>query len=94
MAKKKTEEKKPPVTLDDIEFQDAVIAIPANTIYIKHEVRTCENGEVVTLKATYSPKDIREMFDLFEKTAEGDYPKYQLTEKGRRELEEKLNGEC
>ena len=79
---KNDEENKNEVTIDDIEFQDAVISIPANAIYIKQEVHTCENGKIIALESTYSPKDIREMFDLFEQTIAGDYPKYILTEKG------------
>lgn len=84
----KNDEEKNNFSIDDIEFQDAVISIPANAIYIKQEVRTCENDKIITLLSTYSLKDIRGMFDLFEQTIDGDYPKYVVTEKGMRSLEE------
>lgn len=80
---KNDEENKNEVTIDDVEFRDAVISIPANAIFLKQEVKVVDdNGDIATLEASFVLKDIQDMFDLFEKTIAGDYPKYILTEKG------------
>lgn len=67
--------------LDDIKFVDAVIPIPESTVSIEMEVKVYEDGEIHELKASYNLADIREAIDLFEKTWQGEYPKFVLTER-------------
>lgn len=74
--------------IEDIEFADAVISIPKNAVFIQLRVKSFELGELVETEATLDMQDIRDAFDRFEATIAGAYPKYTLTEKGMRSLEE------
>lgn len=71
------------MNIDDIEFVDAVFPIPKNAVHIMLEAEIFESGEAHTVKAEFSPSDVRDAINLFEKTVEGDYPKFTLTEKGK-----------
>ena len=75
------------ISIEDIEFEDAVIPIPKNAVSIKLEVKTYEDGEIHTVCADLEMSDIREMFRTFEETVAGDYPLYTATEQGKAEAE-------
>lgn len=68
------------VQIDDIEFNDAVIPIPTNSVSIVMHVKIFQNGEIHELQAEYDTAEIREAFNLFDKTVNGDYPLYKLNE--------------
>ena len=74
--------------INDIEFVDAVFQIPKNCVHIMLEAETFENGEVHTVKAEFSPSDVRDAINLFQATEAGDYPLYVITDKGREWLEQ------
>ena len=74
--------------IDNIEFVDAVFPIPKNCVHIMLEAETFEDGKAHTVKAEFSPSDVRDAINLFEATVEGDYPKYVITEKGKEWLEQ------
>ena len=78
------------ISIEDIEFEDAVIRIPKNAVTVTIEVQTYENGEMQTVSAKLCPSEIREAFRTFEETMSGDYPLYALTENGRHFIEEKV----
>lgn len=80
------------MTIEDIEFEDAVIRIPKNAVKVTVEIETYETEGVQTVRAQFLPSDIAAMFDLFEQTVNGDYPRYVLTEEGQRYLDQ-LKGE-
>ena len=75
------------MTIDEMEFVDAVISIPKNAISITLDVKTYENGVIQNVGAEFDASDIREMINLFEKTEVGEYPKYVFTEKGKQLLQ-------
>ena len=74
--------------INDIEFVDAVFPIPKNCVHIMLEAETFEDGKAHTVKAEFSPSDVRDAINLFEATVEGDYPKYVITEEGKEWLEQ------
>ena len=74
------------MTIDEMEFVDAVISIPKNTISITIDAKTYEDGVIHNVGAEFDASDIREMINLFEKTEAGEYPKYVFTEKGKQIL--------
>jgi hypothetical protein len=74
------------MTIDDIEFVDAVISIPANAVKLTIEAVTYEDGELHTVKGEYGPVEIRDAINLFQDTIDGDYPVYSLTEKAKEQL--------
>lgn len=71
------------MTIDDIEFVDAVISIPKNAVKLTIEVVTYEDGELHTAEGKYGLEGIREAINLFQKTIDGDYPVYGLTDKAK-----------
>ena len=75
------------MSIDDIEFVDAVFSIPKNCVHIMLTAETFENGEAHTVKAEFSQSDVRDAINLFEATSAGDYPQYVITDKGREWLE-------
>lgn len=74
------------MTIDDIEFVDAIISIPKNAVKLTIEAMTYEDGELHTVEGKYGPKGIRCAIDLFQDTIDGDYPLYCLTEKAKEQL--------
>ena len=68
----------------DMEFVDAVFSIPKNAVKITIDVQTYEDGVLQNVCGEFLPADIREAVNLFEATVAGDYPKYVLTDEGRR----------
>ena len=68
------------MTIDDIEFEDAVIQIPKNSVRIRVEVETYEKEGSCVVTGTLLPPDIREAFQTFKDTCNGDYPEYTLTD--------------
>lgn len=76
---------------DKLEYQDVVINIPKETIYIEVNVKILDDGSLVTLTAKMSPSEIRDALKLFDDTVNGDYPCYQLTEKGEKYFEDLEN---
>ena len=73
---------------DDIEFQDAVVSIPKNAIWVTLNIKTIENGEVKSIQGDFDPPAIREAFQKFDDTVSGEYPKYVITEEGRKYVEQ------
>ena len=82
--------------IEDIEFEDAVISLPKNTVHLSITAKTYEADGEHTIRAEFTLADIRDMFETFEKTIDGDYPVYALTEEGKRYAEELLRreGKC
>lgn len=74
------------MTIDDIEFVDAVISIPANAVKLTIEVVTYEDGELHTVEGKYGPVEIRGSINLFQETIDGEYPVYGLTDKAKEQL--------
>lgn len=68
------------MTIDDVEFDDAVFGIPKNTVSLVMNVKIFQDGEIQELKAEYNIEEIRDAFNLFEKTVDGEYPLYKLNE--------------
>ena len=80
------------MSIDDIEFVDAVLSIPKNAVKIEFNIETYEQGEMHTVKGTYDPTDIRDAINLFDQTVAGEYPLYVATEKGLEFLEQMKKG--
>lgn len=74
------------MTIDDIEFVDAVISIPENAVKLTIEAVTYEDGKLHTVEGKYGPVEIRDAINLFQETIDGDYPVYSLTEKAKEQL--------
>lgn len=74
-------------SIDDIEFIDAVFAIPKNAVEIVLNVKSFEGGEIVRTTVQFDVQDIRDAIKTFEDTVNGDYPKYCITEEGKAWLE-------
>ena len=75
------------MTIDDIEFVDAVISIPANAVKLTIEAVTYVDGELHTAEGKYDLEGIRDAINLFQETIDGEYPVYCLTEKAKEQLE-------
>ena len=71
------------MSIDDIEFVDAVFSIPKNAVRVEFSIETYEQGEMHTVKGVFDPADIRDAINLFDEIVAGEYPKYVATEKGR-----------
>ena len=71
------------MTIDDIEYKDAVFAIPKNSVEVVLNITTYENGELYKIECQCDLQDIQDCFKCFDDTVAGDYPKYIFTEKGR-----------
>lgn len=69
--------------MNDVEFKDAVIAIPKNTIELEINATVYQDGKLQVINSIYNLQEIQHLFQLFLDTIEGDYPKYVLTEKGQ-----------
>lgn len=74
--------------INDIEFVDAVFSIPKNCVHIMLTAEVFEKGEVHTVQAEFSPSDVRDAISTFEATVCGDYPTFEITDKGREWLEQ------
>ena len=74
------------MTIDDIEFVDAVISIPENAVKLTIKAVTYEDGELHTVEGKYGPVEIRDAINLFQNTVDGDYPVYGLTDKAKEQL--------
>lgn len=74
------------MTIDDIEFVDAVIDIPKNAVKITVTAEIYENGEMHIAEGYLGPADIRDAINLFQDTVDGDYPVYGLSEKAKEQL--------
>lgn len=73
----------------ELKQKDAVVALPVNAVQIEITVSFLdEKGQVQKAKRTMDAEEIRQAFNLFEKTCDGDYPVYALTEEGKRYAEE------
>lgn len=79
--------------LEDIELQDAVVSIPKNAIKLVWVIETYEENGIEKVEATFGPVDIREAFQKFDDTVIGEYPKYVITEEGRKYLEQLIKEE-
>ena len=77
----------------DIEFEDAVISLPKNAIHLSITVKTYEADGEHTVLAEFTLADIRDMFETFWKTVDGDYPVFALTEEGKKYADELLRRE-
>ena len=73
---------------EDMNFVDAVIGIPENSVAITVKVTVFENGKLQELEIEYDAEEIREAINLFDETIAGNYPRYELTEKGREMIRE------
>lgn len=76
------------MSIEDIEFQDAVFAIPKNAVKLVWWIETYEENGIEKVGATFGPVDIREAFKTFEDTIAGEYPRFVLTEEGRKYAEQ------
>lgn len=76
------------IAIDDIDFVDAVFAIPENAVEVLIKVKSYESGKLIGSEVTYNLKEIKKAVDLFQQTIEGEYPKYVITEEGKKWLEE------
>lgn len=74
--------------INDIEFVDAVFNIPKNCVHIMLTAEVFEKGEVHTVQAEFSPSDVRDAISTFEATVCGDYPTFEITDKGREWLKQ------
>lgn len=77
--------------IDEIEFVDAVLSIPKNAVEIHMDVKVYEDGKLQQLGADFDMQDIRDSIDRFEKTIDGEYSTYRITEDGMKWLEEHKN---
>ena len=77
--------------IEDVKFDDAVFQIPKNAVSIVMNVKIFQGNEIHELKAEYNTEDIREAFNLFEKTVDGEYPLWRLTEDWARKIMENPN---
>lgn len=64
------------------EFKDIIISIPTNTVEMDIHVKVYENGEIAKAVQTLDLKEIKEAEDIFYMCCNGEYPVYELTEKG------------
>lgn len=69
------------------EFKDIIISIPTNTVEMDINVKIYKNGEIVKAVQTLDLKGIKEAEDTFYMCCNGEYPVYELTEKGMEYLE-------
>ena len=76
------------ITMDDNDFVDAVFAIPENAVEVLIKVKSYESGKLIESEGAYDLKEIKKAVDLFQQTIEGEYPKYVITEEGKKWLEE------
>lgn len=68
--------------INDVEYIDVVVSIPANAVKMEILVDFYENGEINQACGEYDFDDIRECEEILEKYISGDLPKYVITEKG------------
>lgn len=68
--------------------KDIVLSIPKNTVEIKIELTTFENGELHHYSRIMDIEAINEAEDIFEDTIRGDYPYYVLNENDLGEMGE------
>lgn len=76
------------IDIDKLEYENAVVVIPKDSAYMKISVQIVRGGELVTMTQEYSAGDIRDAFNLFEKTVYGDYPTFKISEEGEKYLKE------
>lgn len=79
-----------PIDPSKIAYSDAVFQIPQSAVKITIEADIYESGEISRVRAEYNMEDIREAFHLFDETIDGEYPRYELTDKGKEWLERLL----
>ena len=65
------------------ECDDIIIPIPENTIEMEVKVTMYNHGVKSYATQIFSLKDIEEAKRCFWDCVEGDYPRYELTEKGK-----------
>lgn len=68
--------------------KDIVLNIPKNTVEIKIELTTFENGEAHHYSRTMDIEAIHEAEDIFEDTIRGDYPMWVISDEERARLAE------
>ena len=68
------------IQIEDIEFEDAILSIPKNSVEIEFKAKIFENGEIHTLSGIYDLENIQEAKRLFDKCCEGEYPIYVTSE--------------
>jgi hypothetical protein len=73
---------------NNIEWEDIVVTIPKNTVYMTVQAGIFDNSEISQYVGEYNVSEINECRNTLEKYIIGDLPKYVLTKKGR----EYLNG--
>lgn len=66
----------------DGEFKDIIISIPTNTIEMDINVKVYKNGEIVKAVQTLDLEGVKEAENTFHMCCYGEYPVYELTEKG------------
>ena len=71
-----------------LKTHDIIIDIPDNTIEFTIVAKIYENEEIVEAENTFNLEAIKEAERTFEKCCNGEYPQYQVTEKGKLWLEE------
>lgn len=77
----------------DIDTKEAVLFLPTETYRVEIIASMVdENGESYKVTTILNPSEVRKAFDLFDQTCDGEYPQYQITEEGKKWLEETLNG--
>ena len=74
--------------VEDLKFDDAVIRIPRNAVKVSVDIEVYENGELGKIHADFDLEAIRDAFDTFEDTVNGDYPMFEITDKGKEYLEQ------
>ena len=72
----------------DGNFEDIIISIPSNTVEMRTEVIIYEDGELREASCQYNLEDIKDAQNTFEMCCNGEYPTYELTELGKRYLED------
>lgn len=68
--------------INDVEYIDVVVSIPANAVKMEILVDFYGDGEINSARGEYDFDDIRECEETLEKYINGDLPKYVITEKG------------
>jgi hypothetical protein len=77
----------------DIETVDAVLQIPKNAVELKITAKIYENDALFEAESKFDLSEIKEAVDLFEQTMAGEYPRFALTEEGRKYAEQLAKAE-
>ena len=73
-------------------FMDIILAIPEGTVHMSLDVDIIDRmGNITKLNGNLGPDDIREAQRIFDEWEVGEYPRFTLTEKGEKFVEELAN---